>query len=560
MTTEIASAVDSVPVGCLRLVRPSSVTPSRSSRKIVTTRRISSAAVGTAGSASAAPSSPTRRATMAISSSAVGRQRQHDRVEPAAQRARQLVDAAVAVVGRGDQVEALHRGDLGVELGDRQHLLGQDRDERVLHLRRHAGQLLDAHQAAGAHRPVHRARHERRLARALGEQAGVVPAVAQRLLGRAGGALHEQRRVAADRRREVLADPRLGRAGDAEQQQGAVGGQRGDGDLHQPALPDVLRGDRRAVGQHAAEQVGDDRPRRQLPARWARPVVGGGQRGQLVGVRLLGVRAQDRADRRSSASISASSSSSMCGAGRGEVGERVAQPGEREREVVGRAERGGQRARSASGRTRATKLTSTARWVRSNVPLRRPPTTAGTTASGPAPQQRQQVGRHGEAGQRVVDAGRRPALDARAQLGLLLEQPGGDADRRCAARTGAGASASVRWRRSSPTRTSGGRRQPRRSTTASHSSSSTGHAGMLRRQRRAAAGGSSGRSSGAGGASGGAGGSGPQTGPPRRDAAADGRQHPRRRRSARPCRRRRRRARPAAAPAARGGRCRAARP
>ena len=52
-------------------MRPSAVTPSRSSRKIVTTRRISSEVAGTWGRASAVPSSATRRATMAISSSAV---------------------------------------------------------------------------------------------------------------------------------------------------------------------------------------------------------------------------------------------------------------------------------------------------------------------------------------------------------------------------------------------------------------------------------------------------------------------------------------------------------
>ena len=123
------------------------------------------------------------------------------------------------------------------------------------------------------HGPVHRARHQRRLARPLGEQPGVVPAVAQRLLGGARRALHEQRRVAADGGGEVLADPRLGRARHAEQQQGPVGGQRGDGDLHEPAGTDVLRGDRRAVRQHAAEQVGDDRPRREVPVGRPRAVV-----------------------------------------------------------------------------------------------------------------------------------------------------------------------------------------------------------------------------------------------------------------------------------------------
>ena len=68
------------------------------------------------------------------------------------QRARQLVDALVAVVGGGDDVEALARLHLGVEFGDRQRLLGEDRDQRVLHLGGHARQFLDARDLAVLHR------------------------------------------------------------------------------------------------------------------------------------------------------------------------------------------------------------------------------------------------------------------------------------------------------------------------------------------------------------------------------------------------------------------------
>jgi hypothetical protein len=69
VTTEIASAVDSVPLGDFSFVRPSSVTPPRSSRKMVTTRRISSAPGASCGSSSARPSWDTRRATISTSSS-----------------------------------------------------------------------------------------------------------------------------------------------------------------------------------------------------------------------------------------------------------------------------------------------------------------------------------------------------------------------------------------------------------------------------------------------------------------------------------------------------------
>ena len=110
----------------------------------------------------------------------------------------------------------------------------------------------------GAH---HRAGHQRLAARAVGQQLGVVPAVADRLLGGAGGALHQQGGVAADGRRQMLGHPGLGRAGHAEQQQRAVGGERGDGDLDDPARADVLRGDDRAV-RRACRRAGRWRPPR----------------------------------------------------------------------------------------------------------------------------------------------------------------------------------------------------------------------------------------------------------------------------------------------------------
>ncbi len=71
MTTEIASAVERVLLGVFTFVRPSVVMPSRSSRKTVTTRRISCAPPGSSGRSSERPSWPTRRVTMSTSSSSV---------------------------------------------------------------------------------------------------------------------------------------------------------------------------------------------------------------------------------------------------------------------------------------------------------------------------------------------------------------------------------------------------------------------------------------------------------------------------------------------------------
>ena len=361
------------------------------------------------------------------------------------------------------RLKPAHGGDLGVELGDRQHLLRQDRDERVLDLRGHARQLLDAHQAAGAHRPVHRARHQRRLARPLGEQAGVVPAVAQRLLGGARRALHEQRRVAADGGGEVLADPRLGRARHAEQQERPVGGERGDGDLDEPAGADVLRRDRRAVRQHAAEQVGDDGPRREVPVGRPRAVVVGRQRRQLAGELVLGVRAQDLASRQL-----------LQHRAYGWPPDRPGGGPARSPATSRRTTRAPSPSpRSSSRRIRATKLISTARWGRPNEPSSRPAASGvggraaprrragraragGTASPGSSRADRRSSGR----GRRRGRAGGRPAR--------------APADRRVGA-TRARRAASPRWRRSSPTSTSGGSRQPPAATASSHSSSRTGH-------------------------------------------------------------------------------------
>ena len=70
-TTEIASAVLNVPLGAFNFVFPSLVAPCRSSRKMVTTRRISSSAGFSAGSCITFSKLSTRRRTMSISSSIV---------------------------------------------------------------------------------------------------------------------------------------------------------------------------------------------------------------------------------------------------------------------------------------------------------------------------------------------------------------------------------------------------------------------------------------------------------------------------------------------------------
>src|SRR5689334_1505205 len=100
----------------------------------------------------------------------------------------------------------------------------------------------------------------------LGEQAGVVPSVADRLLASPGRALDEQRGIAADRCGEVLRQPALCRPRYTEEEQGTIGREGRDGDLDEPPVPDVFRRDLPAVLESAADDEGHHRPWREPPA------------------------------------------------------------------------------------------------------------------------------------------------------------------------------------------------------------------------------------------------------------------------------------------------------
>src|SRR5436853_72159 len=86
-------------------------------------------------------------------------------------------DRRVPVVRGGDDVEALARLHLVAELRNRQRLLRQDRDQRILHIRGHPSELFDAGDPALGHRLQHRTLHQRRPGRTVGEQPCIVPAV-----------------------------------------------------------------------------------------------------------------------------------------------------------------------------------------------------------------------------------------------------------------------------------------------------------------------------------------------------------------------------------------------
>ena len=201
------------------------------------------------------------------------RQRQDDGVEAAFERAGKVVHAFVAVVGGGDNAEAAHCLYFVGEFGDGQAFFGEDGDEGVLHVGADTGQFFDAGDFAVAHGAHQRAFDKRRAARPFGEQFGVVPAVAQRFFAGAGGALHDEGGIAADGGSDVFAHPAFGRAGQAVEEEGAVGGKRSDGDFHQAAVTDVFGADGVAVVECAADEVGDDSGGRELPVFRTRVVV-----------------------------------------------------------------------------------------------------------------------------------------------------------------------------------------------------------------------------------------------------------------------------------------------
>ena len=210
-----------------------------------------------------------------------------------------LVHAPVAQVGGGDDVEPRPRphharGGLLAQFGDGDGLLRQDRDERVLDFGRAAGQLFHPHDAPRPHGAEHRRRNQRPFARPFGQQQGVVPAIADVVVGGSRRALHHQIGRARDRRRQQLRQHGLGGSRLAHQHQ-ALGADEGDdGPVHQGIVAEELLG-------HAERLVAENEPAhgpgRKPPSRRTRVGVGGHQPLKLARVALFGGTAQNVRDR-----------------------------------------------------------------------------------------------------------------------------------------------------------------------------------------------------------------------------------------------------------------------
>ena len=91
----------------------------------------------------------------------------------------------------------------------------------------------------------------------------------------------------------MLGQPAFRGPRNAEEQQRAVGCEGRDGDLHEPAVPDVLRSDLGPVIEPAAHHERHHRPRREAPAPRPLLLIEASEGIELVGVCLLGVGTQD---------------------------------------------------------------------------------------------------------------------------------------------------------------------------------------------------------------------------------------------------------------------------
>ncbi|MFT6514187.1 MAG: hypothetical protein ACJAX1_002770 [Neolewinella sp.] len=120
-----------------------------------------------------------------------------------------------------------------------------------------------------------------------------MPAVAESVFAHACCSLHEQGRISGDGGGEVFANPRFGRAGYADEEQGAIGDEAGYCDFHQAAVSEVFGGDFRAVGQGIPEEVAYYCAGAEVPAGGPDAFVVCSQGFQFVGVSRFRVGAED---------------------------------------------------------------------------------------------------------------------------------------------------------------------------------------------------------------------------------------------------------------------------
>ena len=150
-----------------------------------------------------------------------------------------------------------------------QRLLRQDGDQRVLHVGRDPRQLLEPRDMPALHGEHDGRRHQRSHRRPLGQQQGVVPAIADGLLGGARPVPCTSRVESPEMAAARCSDTHdFATPGKPSSSKRAIGRQRGDRDFDQPSVADVLGTDVEAVVA-AARPAGTRSPPTATAARMA---------------------------------------------------------------------------------------------------------------------------------------------------------------------------------------------------------------------------------------------------------------------------------------------------
>ena len=221
-----------------------------------------------------------------------------------------------------------------------------------------AGMRVSSSTRASAPRRIARMtgpRHQRRLGGALGQQPGVVPAVAQCFLAGAGGALHDEGRVAETAAARCSLNQVLPVPGTPSSRSARSVASVATAISSRRAGPMYLGTTTNPPGSVVPRQVADHRPRRAAPTGRTGPIVGLVEGGQLGGELLLGVGPQERVRRSSvrdlASPLSAASRSEVVVEPEAGAGERGQVAGQQGGARVAPAARGPRPGTSSDGRS-----------------------------------------------------------------------------------------------------------------------------------------------------------------------------------------------------------------
>lgn len=207
----------------------------------------------------------------------VGDNRDVDEVEAAFEGGGEFVDAAVAAIGGGNDVEArLGENDvIGFEFGDGDVFFAEDGDEGVLDVGGAAGEFFEAAEGALLHTGHDGGGDEGVVGLASGDDESDIPSVFNLVFGGAGGALNDVGGVATDGGGEELGQPAFTGTGVTDEEEAAVGGEGDNGAFDDSGVTEPFLGDGlvEVIGGGRAEDEGADHGRGETPRERFRALV-----------------------------------------------------------------------------------------------------------------------------------------------------------------------------------------------------------------------------------------------------------------------------------------------